>query len=246
MLNKISQAIADDWKYDPYYQRAEDTLDFFWVHGEESNIFFRRFQELNLDNVIELACGHGRHVPKYMDRAGEITLVDVNRENIDFCRERFRGTDKIHYFVTSGNNFHGLPDAAYSAIFTYDSMIHFNLFDVANYINDAWRVLKPGGMILFHHSNYYDAKAGDFYFQNPCGHNFCSDRIFAHPATVAGFKVLSQDPIDMVVGARVMKGLGCLSLCQKSEDFFSSCQEAMETRKARAVEQIRARMKKHR
>ncbi len=34
MLNKISQAIADDWKQDPYYSLAEKTVDFFWGGGE--------------------------------------------------------------------------------------------------------------------------------------------------------------------------------------------------------------------
>nr|WP_241159391.1 MULTISPECIES: class I SAM-dependent methyltransferase [unclassified Desulfovibrio] len=193
--------------------------------------------------MVELACGHGRHVPKYMEDAGHITLVDVNQENIDFCQRRFNGNSKISFSLTSGNTFQGLPDAAYSAIFSYDSMMHFNLIDVATYINDAWRILKPGGKILFHHSNYYDAPVGNFYFQNPYGRNFCSDRIFAHLATTGGFEVLSQDLIDW--GAdNPMQGLDCLSLCQKREDYFSPCQKAMEERKARALAQIRQKMMK--
>lgn len=241
MLNKISQAIADDWKQDPYYLLAEKTVDNFW--GGEGSIFLRRFNELDLENIVELACGHGRHVPKYMDDAQNITLVDVNQENINFCKQRFNGNPKISFYLTSGNNFRDLADASYSAIFSYDSMMHFNLIDIANYINDAWRILKPGGKILFHHSNYYDAPVGNFYFQNPHGRNFCSDRIFAHLATTAGFTVLSQDLVDWGK-EKVMKGLDCLTLCQKREDYFSSCQKAMEERKSRALTQIRQKMRK--
>lgn len=242
MQNKISQAIADDWKQDPYYLLAEKSVDFFWGGGRIVP-FFKRFRELDLENIVELACGHGRHVPKYMDEAGSITLVDVNQENLDFCKRRFAGNPKICYSLTSGNSFQGLPDASYSAIFTYDSMIHFNLIDIAHYINDAWRILKPGGRILFHHSNYYGAKPGNFYFQNPGGHNFCSDRIFAHLATVAGFKILSQDLIDVDTGTGIVKGLGCLSLCEKSDEYFATCEKAREERTARAVTLIREKLK---
>lgn len=214
--------------------------------GGGESIYLRRFKELDLENIVELACGHGRHVPKYVDDAEHVTLVDVNQENIDFCRRRFDGNPKITFYQTSGNNFHDLPDAAYSAIFSYDSMIHFNLFDVANYINDAWRILKPGGKILFHHSNYYDAPVENFYFQNPHGHNFCSDRIFAHLATAAGFEVLSQDLLDWNTGRPSGAGQGCLSLCQKKEEYFARCQQAMAERKARAVAMIREKMNRKR
>lgn len=178
-----------------------------------------------------------------MDDAGGITLVDVNQENIDFCQQRFDGNPKIRFYLTLGNNFQDLPDSGYSAIFSYDSMVHFNLIDIANYINDAWRILKPGGKILFHHSNYYGAPVGNFYFQNPHGRNFCSGRIFAHLATTAGFEVLSQDLIDWG-NKNTMKGLDCLSLCQKREDYFSPCQKAMDERKDRALSQIRQKMMK--
>ena len=33
MLNKISQAIADDWKQDPYYLLAEKSVDIYWGGG---------------------------------------------------------------------------------------------------------------------------------------------------------------------------------------------------------------------
>lgn len=209
--------------------------------GGANNIFLRRFKELNPESIVELACGHGRHVPHYMDTAGDITLVDVNQENLDFCRQRFAGNEKIHFYLTPGNNFQDLPNASYSAIFSYDSMIHFNLFDVASYINDAWRILKPGGKILFHHSNYYDAPVENFYFQNPNWHNFCSDRIFAHLATAAGFKVLSQDLLDASGG----KNLGCLSLCQKDDEHFSTWQQAWKEKQDRDLARIREKTRQH-
>lgn len=240
MLNKISKAIADDWKEHPYYTFAEEDIEHEWGEG---CIFLSRFKELDPENIVELACGHGRHVPKYIDDAETVTLVDINRENLDLCKQRFNGNPKIRFYRTTGNNFQGLPDASYSAIFSYDSMVHFNLADIATYINDAWRILKPGGRILFHHSNYYDAPVENFYFQNPHGRNFCSDKIFAHLAMVAGFEVLSQDLLDW--GEE--KKLDCLSLCQKKEDYFSSWQKARRDKtRVAVIAAVREKMKQKR
>lgn len=48
------------------------------------------FQQLDLTNVVELACGRGRHVPMYIDKAGGVTLVDILQKNIEICQERFK------------------------------------------------------------------------------------------------------------------------------------------------------------
>ena len=50
--------------------------------GGGNTIFYQYFRELDLRNVIELACGRGRHVPHYMKQAKAITLVDILEENI--------------------------------------------------------------------------------------------------------------------------------------------------------------------
>ena len=61
-------------------------------------MIYQMFCQLNLDYVIELAVGRGRHVPRYMEKANHITLVDILQKNIDFCRERFKDNDKIAYY----------------------------------------------------------------------------------------------------------------------------------------------------
>ena len=64
----------------------------FW--GEES-VFYRFFRELDLHNVIELACGRGRHVSYYMNKAEMITLVDILEENMVICKERFKDVNSV-------------------------------------------------------------------------------------------------------------------------------------------------------
>lgn len=79
---------------DNYFNNAEndDSLSVFW--GEKGE-FFNLFSLLNLENIIELACGRGRHVGQYVDKAGHITLVDVLEKNIFFCKNRFKNYNNI-------------------------------------------------------------------------------------------------------------------------------------------------------
>lgn len=60
-------------------KRYGTILDVFWKDGSP---FYEKFKELNLEHVIELACGRGRHVPFYVDKSKKVTLVDILQENI--------------------------------------------------------------------------------------------------------------------------------------------------------------------
>ena len=117
---------------DQWFDDAEkqDAVDVFWGGN---TIFYQYFRELDLRNVIELACGRGRHVPHYIKQAKAITLVDILEENIMICRERFQNVDNITYYCNNGYNLEKLADNSYTALFTYDSMVHFEMMDVYAY-----------------------------------------------------------------------------------------------------------------
>lgn len=100
------------------------------------------FQNLDISNVIELGFGHGRHIPNYIEKANQITLVDILQENIDFCRERFSDENKIRYYKNTGFDLKELESDTYSALYSYDAMAHFELLDIYSYLKDIYRVLK--------------------------------------------------------------------------------------------------------
>ena len=173
-----------------YYDYAEGDffVNKFW--GEASP-FPEFFERLNLERVIELACGHGRHVPKYIERAGHVTLVDILKENIQFCQERFSQYDKVSYYKNNGFDFSELSDESYTALFTYDAMVHFELIDIYNYLKETYRVLEHGGRALFHHSNYHDDYKASFESSSH-GRSFMSKDVFAYLAFRAGLEVEEQ------------------------------------------------------
>lgn len=195
---------------DEYFKRAESPngIDTFWKHD---SIFYKLFSYLDLENVVELACGRGRHVPLYEKQANKITLVDILQKNIDICRERFSDRDRICYYCNSGCDLKELPDNNYSALFTYDSMVHFEMMDIYLYLKEIYRILKPGSYALFHHSNNtFDYRHS--FITGPNGRSFMSKDLFAYMAYRSCFKVVKQEVIDWG-----MKDLDCVTLLRKPE-----------------------------
>ena len=54
-------------------------------------------------------------------------------------------------------------------------MVHFEMIDIYRYLKDIFRVLKPGGMALIHHSNNSDDYKASF-TNSIYGRSFMSDK----------------------------------------------------------------------
>jgi ubiquinone/menaquinone biosynthesis C-methylase UbiE len=188
-----------------YYDNAENDLERFW---NENTDFYKYFKQLDLCNVVELAAGHGRHVTKYIEMAGDIILVDILKENIDFCRFRFGEERRIKYYKNSGYDLIDIPNNSVSSVFSYDAMVHFEMIDIFIYLKEIERILVPGGKALIHHSNNGDYNAT---FVNALGgRNYMTQNLFRHLCNRANLEVLDQTVIDFV-----KKESDCLSFVEK-------------------------------
>lgn len=197
-LTTIQRELCAYWHVDNmdwYFNDAEleEKLSRFW--GEDSD-FRRLFNSLDLTNVIELACGRGRHVSKYLKLANHVTLVDILQKNIDYCKNRFKESDKISYYKNDGYDLSELPSNSYTALFCYDAMVHFEMLDINSYLLDIYRVLKCGGKVLLHHSNFDAFYDGSYLGDSLHGRTFMNYKIFAYLAIHAGFKIKEQKIIN--------------------------------------------------
>lgn len=193
-----------------YFDEAEreELLSVFWGKG---SVFKRLFQELDLSNVIELACGRGRHVPNYIESSGHVTLVDILQKNIDICRTRFGDDKRISYYKNQGYDLKELNDEEYTSIFSYDAMLHFELLDINSYLTDFYRVLKAGGRALLHHSNFDALYDGRFDRSLVYGRSFMNYKIFSYLAIHAGFVVLDQQLLRW----HNLPDIDCITLLEK-------------------------------
>lgn len=194
-------------KMDEYFDIAESSnaLDTFW--GKDT-VFYKMFEQLDLENVIELAVGRGRHVKMYEPKAKHIVVVDILQKNIDYCKERYKDNKKIDYLCNNGYNLKELNSGEYTALFCYDAMVHFEMMDIYEYLKDIHRVLKPNGMALLHHSNNTSNYTVTF---TNSGRNYMSKDLFAYLSHRAGFDVIDQKVIDWAG----VKDSDCVTLLKK-------------------------------
>jgi SAM-dependent methyltransferase len=211
------QEIARDWSENDYYNNAESVewLAPFW---DETTAFRRLYESMDRSSIVELACGRGRHAWRIMSgddnrRPSRMYLLDVDAGNVDYCIRRFSAIDQIKVSQNNGYDFNPLEADCASAIFCYDAMVHFEYDCVISYIKDAYRILKPGGRALFHHSNL-DVNPGAHYQENPHWRNFMSRTLFAHVGRRSGFRVLEQ--VELPWGEdNPVADIDCLTLLEK-------------------------------
>lgn len=196
-----------DKEMQDYFAKAEEQLEIFW---NNQSVFKKYFDMLDTRYTVELACGHGRHVHRYIDRSQNIYLVDVSSENITFCKNRFKDEKKIYYIKNDGHTLNNIENSSVTSLFTYDSMVHFEMIDIFDYLRETYRILQPGGKALFHHSN----NDGDYmttFATGTCGRNYMSKDLFGYLVNRAGLKIIAQEEIDWEGHEK----LDCLTLVQK-------------------------------
>ncbi|MBO4221537.1 MULTISPECIES: class I SAM-dependent methyltransferase [Bradyrhizobium] len=191
-LDVSAEKIGHAWKESAYYDDAERwTKTIFW---NPETIFSKLFSRLDLTTVIELACGRGRHAEQIASQCGSLLVVDIHEENIEFCKSRLAHHRNVSYLKNNGYEFSGVPNNSMTAIYCYDAMVHFSPDLVENYLKETARVLAPGGMALYHHSNY-DAPNTTSYGANPHARNHMTFDLFSEYARNAGLLIEESHPI---------------------------------------------------
>ncbi|WP_439501966.1 class I SAM-dependent methyltransferase [Aminobacter ciceronei] len=206
-LDESVAVVGAPWAESPYYDDAEKWTHIFWNSGTQ---FRRLFDQIDLSSVAELSCGHGRHAERVARMATNLTLLDIHQANLDFCQRRLASHPSIRYVLGNGYSFEPIDAASVTGIYCYDSMVHFSPDIVQNYLRDTVRVLKPGGMGLFHHSNY-PAPTNRHYGQNPHARNHMSQELFKAVATAAGLSICES----VVIPWGDFENLDCLTLVQR-------------------------------
>ena len=203
-LTQVAKDVGADWKHSSYYDAAEQYMEDLWTHR-----IWPFIKQCDFSCVVDLAAGHGRNTRKLRDVAGKVYVVDINEENILFCRERFVGDDRLIFIQNDGCTLNGIPDGEVTLIYCFDAMIHFDSDIVRAYLTEFYRVLKPGGYGFCHHSNYDKNPTGGFR-DNPSWRNFMSQNLFLHYCSKEGLEIMKSQVIDWDTPSQ-----DCLTLFRK-------------------------------
>ncbi len=186
----------DIFNWDNYYYEAEAVAQ-KQFEQHIAPLLDKWEANINLKNVIDFACGHGRIAQIMAPRCGSLTCLDINADSIAFCQQRFQNYDNVN---CKRNAQDALPVSSETIDFVYswDAMVHFSFPDIKIYIKEFARVLKPGGYVLMHHANLA-ALAGvvvhEDWRENPHYRSKVSNQHIRTSAEEAGLRVVEQHTI---------------------------------------------------
>jgi SAM-dependent methyltransferase len=118
-----------------------------------NSIFPRVHAFLPAASILEIAPGFGRWTQYLKDQCERLTLVDLNQNCIDKCKERFSSASHISFHVNDGTSLNMIPDNSIDFIYSFDSLVHAEADVIEAYLAQLERKLTPNGVGFIHHSN---------------------------------------------------------------------------------------------
>jgi SAM-dependent methyltransferase len=147
--------------------------------------------------VLNIGCGVGR-VEKYLAaHVAEMHAVDVSGEMIARARERLAGLPNVALREIGNDEFlRGFEDGRFDLVFSFLVLQHLSKEDAFLYLRDAFRVLKPGGVLFVQFPNLLSpeytrafAEGAEVVDRSPGRVRFYTEVEVRHVLAVAGFQV---------------------------------------------------------
>lgn len=100
-------------------------------------------------HVVEIG-SYGGKWTQYMEKAGQVTCVDLFEESFDFLKERLGHKMNLQFYKTHGDELLGIPTHSADLVFSMDSFVRIPKHSIQKYFGEMYRVLKKGGKVLVH------------------------------------------------------------------------------------------------
>jgi len=101
--------------------------------------------------ILEIGPGAGRWTTELINIAHRLILADISKTCLKICKKKFKDFSNIEYhYIDKRLDF--LEDNSIDYVWSYDVFVHINPADVANYVEDFERILKPGGIAIINHT----------------------------------------------------------------------------------------------
>lgn len=148
-------------------------------------------------SLLEIACGAGRWSVQLRQHARRLTLVDLSATAIAACRARFAGDAEVECFQNDGRDLSMVRDATVDFAFSFDSLVHCELPELAVYLRALAAKLSRDGVGFIHHSNFAAVLAAVPGTKNLHWRaESVSAEAFAGACDAAGLACVSQEIVD--------------------------------------------------
>jgi ubiquinone/menaquinone biosynthesis C-methylase UbiE len=156
----LKDRVRDFWDSDPCGTRYLQGPDAFAAHAQaryalEPHIpVFAQFSAARGLRVLEIGVGTGADYLEWLKAGALAAGVDLSASSIDQARRRCELAGYTPELDVSDAEKLTFPDNAFDLVYSY-GVIHHSV-DTRQCLNEAWRVLKPGGqarIMLYHHAS---------------------------------------------------------------------------------------------
>jgi ubiquinone/menaquinone biosynthesis C-methylase UbiE len=154
-----------------------------WGPAESRDALIEELLPAAHSSIVEIGPGAGRFSEVLADRAERLVLVDVTDEALRRSRERLGGRPGLEYVRTDGPSLPGVESGSFDVVWSFEAFVHMQPVDVAAYMGELARVLRPGGRAVIHHAGGRDRSG----WRAPM-----TAELFARLASERGLQVESQ------------------------------------------------------
>ena len=117
--------------------------------------------------VLEIGAGTGRYSIALAKEGMDVTAVELFDCNLSVLKENGKGIEKLHALQGDGTELSMLEDASFDVTLCFGPMYHlYEAADVHKAIDEAIRVTKPGGVILFAFLSVYGIMFANYLYGN--------------------------------------------------------------------------------
>ena len=100
------------------------------------------------DSVLELGCGYGRVIKRLASRAKAVIGIDTSLETLYLAQDFLCGSNLVHLYAMNAIEL-GFHDQQFDVVICIQNGISAFKVDQRKLIQEAIRVTRPGGIVLF-------------------------------------------------------------------------------------------------
>jgi len=101
------------------------------------------------DVVLEIGCGVGRVGKILSPRCAKWIGTDISSRMLEVAAQRLRGCPNVELIELGAVGLREIPDARVDVVYCTVVFMHLFEWDRYRYVQEAFRVLKPGGRCFF-------------------------------------------------------------------------------------------------
>ena len=214
-----------------YEQYDEDRRTVRSRHGQlefcTTMAYIHRYAGENA-KVLEVGAGTGRYSIALAEEGMDVTAVELVESNLSVLRENSKGLENLRSFQGDAADLSRFPDDTFDLTLVLGPMYHLYEADEVNRaIDEAVRVTKPGGVMMFAFISVFAIMYSNYFYGNWAdgqAENFTEDHQVRHfkeqlftGYDVAEFEELfCEKPVEWITTAGVD---GLLEPIEKRPDF---------------------------